>query len=68
MNEQIAAMKRWCADNYSNGADTMIECWDDSNYASLWDAGATDEQAWKTLRDVASVYADRIADGKNSAF
>ena len=68
MNEQIVAMKKWCEDNYSNGADTMIECWDDSNYASLWDDGATDEQAWETLRAVASVYADRIADAKNSAF
>jgi len=67
MNEQIAAMKQWCADNYCNGADTMVECWDDAEYASLWDDGATDEQAWKTLRDVASVYADRIADAKNSA-
>jgi len=59
MNEQIAAMKKWCAENYNQGADTMIECWDD---------GATDEQAWYTLRAVASVYAERSDDAKNSAF
>jgi len=56
MNDQIAAMQQWCADNYLNGADTMIECWDDAEYASLWDDNATDEQAWYTLRAVASVY------------
>jgi len=68
MTEQIAAMKTWCEENYSNGADTMIECWGDADYASLWDNNATDAQAWDTLRAVASVYADRIADARNSAF
>ena len=68
MNEQIELMKAWCAENYNHGADTMIECWDDAEYASLWDDGATDEQAWYTLRAVASVYAERRDDAKNSAF
>ena len=68
MNNQIAAMKTWCEENYSTGADTMIECWSDAEYASLWNDGATDAQAWDTLRALASVFADRIADAQNSAF
>jgi len=66
MEQQIEAMKQWCIDNYENGADTMVECWGDGNYASLWDNGLTDAQAWKLLKDLASVYADRRADARNS--
>ena len=63
---EIAAMKKWCDDNYSNGADTMVECWADEDYAKLFTdhAGAPlgKRAAWKTLKDVASVYRERQAD------
>ena len=77
MNEQIKteieAMKKWCMDNYSNGADTMVECWDDNNYAQLFEshdgiAWSTPKEAWGTLKRIAAVYKDRQADAKNSAF
>ena len=67
----IEAMKQWCMDNYDKGADTMVECWSDSDYEELFTYEGkpqTDKQAWKTLRAVADVYADRQADARNSAF
>ena len=32
MKEHIEAMKQWCMENYSNGADTMADCWEDQDY------------------------------------
>lgn len=72
MQEQIQAMKQWCEENYENGADTMVECWSDTDYAELFTTHdgqpRTTEQAWEALKAVASVYADRQADARNSAF
>jgi hypothetical protein len=76
MNEatktEIQAMKQWCMDNYENGADTMVECWSDGDYAELFVScegePLTTAQAWQTLKSVASVYRDRQADARNSAF
>lgn len=73
---QIEAMKKWCMDNYCNGADTMVECWDDSNYEDLFKPSEYDptqtaptvEEAWQTLRDIAGIYEERQADARNSAF
>jgi hypothetical protein len=69
--ETIQAMKDWCMDNYENGADTMVECWSTEDYEGLFSfegEARTDAQAWKTLKSIASVYADRQADARNSAF
>jgi hypothetical protein len=75
MNEkiktEIKAMQQWCADNYENGADTMVECWSDSDYADLFSFEGeprTTAQAWETLKSIAAVYQDRQADARNSAF
>lgn len=72
MQEQIQAMKQWCEENYENGADTMVECWSDTDYEELFTTHdgqpRTTEQAWESLKAVASVYADRQADARNSAF
>jgi hypothetical protein len=59
---EIALMKKWCEDNYTNGADTMVECWADEDYAKLFDNTDCAEGAWSTLKDVAGVYAERQAD------
>lgn len=67
-DRQILAMRQWCLDHYSEGADTMVECWDQAQYAALFDDDATDAQAWKTLKAIASVYAEHQADAINSAF
>ena len=64
----IEAMKQWCIDNYSNGADTMVECWGDSDYLDLIVNAQDTAQAWEVLRGVADAYADRQADAQNSAF
>ena len=72
MKEQIELMKKWCADHYEQGADTMVECWSDEDYEDLFvtldGQPRTTEQAWQSLKAVASVYADRQADARNSAF
>jgi len=72
MKEVIEQMKQWCLDNYENGADTMVECWADEDYARLFTnhdgKPLSAKAAWKTLKDVAAVYADRQADARNSAF
>ena len=72
MQEQIQAMKKWCEEHYESGADTMVECWSDTDYAELFTTHdgqpRTIEQAWDSLRAVASVYADQQADARNSAF
>lgn len=64
---QIEKMKQWCMDNYNCGADTMVECWDDSDYAELFIDQST-KQAWKILKNIASIYLDQQNDARNSAF
>jgi hypothetical protein len=65
---EIVKMRQWCEDNYSNGADTMVECWADEDYERLFahddytGLTPTTEDAWRTLKDVAEVYAERQAD------
>ena len=72
MNAEIEAMKRWCEEHYEQGADTMVECWADEDYAKLFTSHdgkpLTKRQAWRTLKSVAAVYQDRQADARNSAF
>jgi len=67
-DRQILAMRQWCLDHYSQGGDTMVECWEHAQYAALFDDAATDAQAWDTLKAIASVYAERQSDAINSAF
>jgi hypothetical protein len=62
---EVEKMKAWCLDNYENGADTMVECWGDEDYANLFvtdTAFRTVAEAWETLKAVASVYRERQAD------
>ena len=67
-DRQILAMRQWCLDHYSEGGDTMVECWEHAQYAALFDDNATDAQAWNTLKAIASVYAERQSDAISSAF
>ena len=64
----IAAMKAWCVENYENGADTMVECWCDSDYEDMIKRAPDVAAAWDTLKSVASIYADRQANARNEAF
>lgn len=64
MDETIEQMKAWCLENYENGADTMVECWEDEDYANLIDSAPSWEEAWNVLKSVASVYRERQADAR----
>ena len=70
--EHIEAMKQWCMENYSNGADTMVECWEHQDYVDLfisYDGNPlTPDEAWLALKTLAEVYSDQQADARNSAF
>jgi len=70
--ETIEAMQQWCLDNYTKGADTMAECWSTSDFADLFTDSdgkpKTTAQAWRMLKSIADVYAERQADARNSAF
>lgn len=58
---EIVLMRRWCEENYSNGADTMVECWGDADYEELLQ-GKTKRAAWQLLKRLAGVYRERQAD------
>jgi hypothetical protein len=61
--EKIARMKFWCEENYENGADTMIECWVNSDYQRVLDDHDGDlDKAMELLADLASIYKERQND------
>jgi len=63
--EAIAALKKWCEDNYSNGADTMVECWETKDYEGLLERLNDDyEAALNVLQRLSSVYRDQHADAE----
>jgi hypothetical protein len=83
MVAEIDKMKQWCLDNYEQGADTMVECWDSTDYENLFYTGSADPaivvghitvrprvpfaEAWSRLKSIASIYAERQADARNHA-
>jgi hypothetical protein len=72
-NEQtIEEMKQWCLDHYTQGADTMVECWGTADYEDLFvsldGTPNTTKQAWSLLKKLAAVLKDRQDDAINSAF
>ena len=63
--EMIAEMKAWCLENYENGADTMVECWEDGDYKEMIErCTETGTDPWGVLKGIAGVYADRQADAR----
>lgn len=67
--QAIPQLRQWCADNYENGADTMVECWSTSDYVQCLARHDNDYDATlKTLKSVASVYLDRQANARNERF
>jgi len=56
-------LKKWCLEHYNKGADTMVECWDDSNYHDLLAEVDMDmPKAYELLERICSVYRERQAD------
>lgn len=64
MEQTIKEMQAWCLENYEAGADTMVECWEEEDYANLITETPSVEQAWDTLKSIASVYRERQADAR----
>ena len=63
LDEKVAKLQSWCEANYSRGADTMVECWERSDYVKLLaDSDGSPRRALKTLKGIASVYRDQQAD------
>lgn len=63
--ELIAKMKAWCLENYENGADTMVECWEDEDYEDLIvRCDGNEADSWDVLKSIAGVYAERQADAR----
>lgn len=63
LDEKIAKLQSWCNDNYTRGADTMVECWDRADYEKLLaNSDGSPRRALQTLKRVASVYRDQQAD------
>lgn len=60
---QIKALKKWALDNYENGADTFVECWEDPDFDKLLNEVHGDyDEALGILTQVAAVYRDHQAD------
>ena len=61
----IAEAKAWALENYTNGADTLVECWDTSDYADLLAREGSEAAAWDMLKRLCSVWAERQADARS---
>lgn len=69
LDQKIEALRLWASDNYENGADTFVECWGTSDYVRCLDQHEGDyAEALETLKACASIYLDRQADARNSAW
>lgn len=64
----IEKMKAYALKHYERGGDTMVECWETSDYADMIGRASSLREAWTTLRSVIAVYRDRQADARNCAF
>ena len=65
MEQTISEMKEWCLRHYEVGADTMVECWGDEDYANIITAAPSVEQAWSVLKSITSVYFERQCDARH---
>ena len=61
----IEQLQAWCLENYENGADTMVECWDDAEYQELLDdCDGSVADALDILKSLASIYDEQRADAR----
>ncbi len=65
----IAAVRAHAEAHYEDGGwDVVVECWSDKDIADHIKGATTLTGALRKLSGVISVYADRQADARNSAF
>jgi len=74
VQQAVEAVKKYALEHYEDGGwDVIVECWEDEqieSYLFTTDEGpATEEEAIAMFaKGVVSVWADRQADARNSAF
>lgn len=69
MKQLIQAVKEYAAAHYEDGGwDVIAECWGDSDIEAHIKGAKTEAQAIALFKTVVSVWADRQADARNSAF
>lgn len=57
----VAQLKEWAKANYEKGADTFVECWEDSDYEEVI-AEQADPLAF--MKQLAGIYEERQADAR----
>ena len=71
MQNIIEYIKQYALEHYEDGGwDVIVECWSDKDiekHLTLCKA-TTKEKALKDFQSIASIWADRQADARNSAF
>lgn len=68
-NPLVAQVRQHAEDHYTDGGwDVIVECFTDEELAELIGEAATFEEALATVSVPVSVWADRQADARNSAF
>lgn len=73
LQELVEAVEAEALARYSEGGwDVLVECWTAEEYDSYWRElpkyPATAEEAIASVGGLVSVWADRQADARNSAF
>jgi hypothetical protein len=67
--ELVQQIKAHALNHYSDGGwDVVAECWSDADIAEQIAGARTLRGAIRKFNDIISVYADRQADARNSAF
>lgn len=65
----IKAVKDHAIAHYNDGGwDVVVECWDDQQIAEQIAGATTEAGAIAKLESLVSIWADRQADARNSAF
>jgi hypothetical protein len=58
----VESLKAWCLENYEKGADTMVECWETSDYEEMLTQYGEDSLA--VLQRLAGIYEEQQADAR----
>jgi len=66
--QAIKRCQEWAEKNYNNGADTIVECWDDADWDRIWEEEGSYSSIMSMIKDLADVYKDQQQDAINSAF
>lgn len=67
--ELIEQVKAYALEHYEDGGwDVVVECYDDAMIAEVIGKARTLKGALAKFKTVVSIYADRQADARNSAF